>query len=189
MEKQKAHEILGAAREQGAVVLLYRSCYSNRFSAGFVLAISDEHVVIESLSTRGECDGWILRELSDLCRIDHNGRYEEKLLSFHRLRGERHPQDFLPTADLSSNLKIEMFVAARQHDLAVRVHTGADDDVEGFVREVGADTISLEKLNEYGQNDGDCTLDMEVIEGIYIGDDELQDLKLLARWHDAPPLS
>ncbi len=188
MEKQKAQEILSAARERGAIVCLYRSCYSNRFSAGFVLAISDNHVVIESVSPRGECDGWILRELDDLCRIDHSGRYEEKLLSFHRMRGEQHARDFLAATDLNSDLKLEMFMAARHHDYAVRVHTGAEEDIEGFVKEVETSIVSIEKLDEYGQNDGDCTFDMEVVEGIYIGDDELQDLKLLARWHDMPPV-
>ena len=187
MEKQKAQEILSAARERGAIVCLYRSCYSNRFSAGFVLAISDNHVVIESISPRGECDGWILRELDDLCRIDHNGRYEEKLLSFHRMRGQQHPGDFLPATDLNSDLKLEMFVAARHHDYAVRIHTGAEEDVEGFVKEVETNTVSIENFNEYGQNDGDCTFDMEAIEDITIGDDDLQDLKMLARWHDIPP--
>ena len=73
---------------------LYRSAYSSRFSAGFVLAISDRYVVIESVSPRGDGDGWILRALEDLCRIDHNGRYEEKLLSFYQLRGQAHPRDF-----------------------------------------------------------------------------------------------
>ena len=189
MEKQKAQEILNAARERGTIVCLYRSCYSNRFSAGFVLAISDHHVVIESVSPRGECDGWILRELDDLCRIDHSGRYEDKLLSFYRMRGQQHARDFLPETDGNSDLKLEMFVAARHHDYAVRIHTGADEDVEGFVKEVETNTVSIEKLDDYGQNDGECTFDMEVIEGITIGDDDLQDLKLLARWHDAPPLA
>ncbi len=189
MEKQKAREVLEMARESGAIVCLYRSCYSNRFSAGFVLAISEHHVVIESVSTRDECDGWILRELDDLCRIDHNGRYEEKLLSFYRARGEQHPRDFLPSVDLNSDLKVEMFAAAQNHDYAVRIHTGSDDDIEGFIREVGTATVSIDRLNEYGQDDGDSVLDMEGIEGIYVNADELQDLKMLARWHDIPPLA
>ena len=187
MEKQKAQEILGAARERRAIVCLYRSCYSSKFSAGFVLAVSEGDVVIESLSPRGHCDGWILRELDELCRIDSNGIYEEKLMALYRARGAAHARDFLPATDLSSDLKIELLEAARQNDYAVRIHTGADEDIEGFVREVGAATVSIEKFNEYGASDGDCTLDMESVEGIFVHDDELQDLKLLARWQDAPP--
>ena len=168
---------------------LYRNGYSSRFSAGFVLAVSDHHVVIESVSPRGACAGWFLRELDELCRIDYDGRYEEKLLSFYRMRGETHPSNFLGATDLTSDLKVEMLAAAREHDYAVRIDIDADDDVEGFVKEVGATTVSVEKLDEYGHNDGDCTIDIEPIESIYVGDDGLQDLKLLARWHDSPPLS
>ena len=188
METSKAQEVLHAARERGALVCLYRSCYSNKFSAGFVLAVSEDDVIIESVSPRGHCDGWILRELDELCRIDSQGIYEEKLMSLYRVRGGAHARDFLPATDLGSNLKVELLEAARQNDSAVRIHTGADEDIEGFVREVGAQTVSIEKFNEYGVSDGDCTLDMESVEGIFVGDDDLQDLKLLARWHDAPPL-
>ena len=189
MEKQKAREILGAARERGAAVCLYRNGYSSRFSAGFVLALSEHHVVIESLTPRGQCDGWFLRELDEVCRIDHGGRYEEKLLAFWRMRGETHAADFLGETVLTSDLKADVLAAAREQDYAVRIDVGADSDIEGFVREVASNTVSIEQIDEYGQSDGDCTLDMEVIESIYVADDELQDLKLLARWHDLPPLS
>lgn len=188
MEKQKAQEILGAAQERGAIVSIYRSYYSVRFSAGWVLAFSDNEVVVESLSPRGACDGWFSRKIEDIVRIDTGGRYEETLLALQRARGGTHPKEFLPPLDLASNLKLEMLLAARAGDYAVRLDTGAEEDIRGFVREVGPETASIEKFDLHGQSDGDCTLDTDIIEGIYVDDDELQDLKLLARWHEQPPL-
>lgn len=188
MEKQKAQEILSAAREREAIVSVYQSYYSINFSAGFVSAFSDDEVVIESLTPRGQCSGWLSRKFDNIVRIDTGGRYEETLLSLHRARGGKHRADFLPTLDLTSNVRVEMLLAAREHDYAVRIDTGAEEDIRGFVREVGPETVSIEKFNLHGQSDGDCTLDMDIIDGIYVDDDELQDLKLLARWHDMPPV-
>ena len=188
MEKQKAQEILGAARERGAIVSIYQKYYSASFSAGFVVGFSDEGIAVASLSKRGECDGWLSRDFDKIVRIDIDGRYEETLLSLYRARGARHRTDFLPPFVLTSNVKLELLLAARQHDYAVRIDNGAEEDIRGFVREVGLETVGIEKFNLHGQHDGDCTLDMEAIDDIYVDDDELQDLKLLARWHDMPPV-
>ena len=158
------------------------------FRRGFVVGFSDDHVVIESLTPRGECNGWILCAFSDIFRIDCNGRYEEKLLSLYRVRDARHPRDFLGAVDLTSDLKVDLLQAARLHDYAVEVETGGDDNIVGFVREIGTETLSVEKLDLYGQNDGDCTAALDEIERIIVNDGDLQDLKLLARWHDTPPL-
>lgn len=187
MEKQKAHEVLNSARERGAIICLYRNYYSSRFSVGFVLAVAANGVVLESLSTRGHVNGWMLRELDDVCRIDHGGIYEEKLQSLYRARGETHAPDFLGETNAQSNLRIELLQASQEHDCAVRLSIGAEEDIEGFVREVGLETVTIEKYNEYGQADGDSVLDMEKIESINVDDEELRDLKLLARWHELPP--
>ena len=188
MEKQKAQEILGAARESGAVVCLYGDGRSSRFSLGFVLAVSDAHVVMELISTNGRGDGWLLRQLEDVGRIDSGGRLEESLLSLYRARGEAHLREFLPPTDLGSDLKLELLLAARTHDFAVRVYNGARRNVEGFVREVAATTLTVEQFDEYGVADGESTLDLDGIGSLKVHDEELQDLKLLARWHDVPPL-
>ena len=187
MEKQEFQEILRTAKSEGTIVSLYGDG-SNSFSAGFVLAMSDNDVVLESLSPRGFCDGWLSRPMDDIARIEIGGRYEERLLTYYRVRGETHQRNFLPEISMTSDLKAELLEAARAHDYAVTVNVGSDADVIGFVRKVAVETVTIECYTEYGQPDGDSFLSLESIEKVHVGDDELQDLKLLARWHDAPPL-
>jgi hypothetical protein len=103
MEKQKATEVLASTKEEDKIVCLYSNPYSNKFIAGFVEAISENHVVLRHLTTHGSYDGWRLVSLEDCCRIDFGGRYEETLLALFHARGQSHP-NFLPTTDESSDL-------------------------------------------------------------------------------------
>lgn len=188
MEKQKAQEILGAARENGIPVCLFGHARSSRCSIGFVLAISDVHIVLETLSSNGRNDGWLLRKLEDVGRIDSGGRLEETLVSLYRARGESHIRDFLPDIELGSDLQLELLLASRTHDLAVRIYNGTRDNVAGFVRELEQTTVTIETFDEHGIADGETTLTIEDVDAIRVHDEHLQDLKLLARWHDIPPV-
>lgn len=188
MEKQKVQEILGAARERGVLVAVYGPSRSSRCTLGFVLAFSDVHLVLESVSSNGRNNGWFLRKIEDIGRIDVGGRYEETLLSLYRTRGESHLKNLLPSHDLSSDLQLELLLAARTHDMAVRISNGARDSIEGFVRDLGQTTATIEIFDSHGVAGGESTLDLEDIDAFRVHDEDLQDLKLLARWHDMPPV-
>ena len=188
MEKQKAQEILGAARERDAVVCVHGDRRSGRFSLGWVAAVSDHHVVLELISTNGRSDGWMLRELDSIGRIDSGGRLEETVVSLYRARGESHVKEFLPPTDASSDLKLELLLAARSHDFAVRIYNGARININGFVREIGATTVTVDQFDDFGVADGESTVQLDDFEAVRVHDEDLQDLRMLARWHDAPPL-
>lgn len=188
MEKQKAREVLELARENNRTVCVYGDGRSSRFSMGWVLAVSDCHVVLELVSPHGRNDGWMLRQLEAIGRIDSGGRLEETTVSLYHARGESHFKPLLPATDLNSDLKRELLLAARTHNFAVRLYNGNRDNIEGFVREIEYNTITIDVFNEHSVADGESTLELEGFEAMKVHDDELQDLKLLARWHDAPPL-
>lgn len=183
MEKQKAREVLRRAQDDEKIVCLYTSRYSENFAAGFVEAVSENQVVLRSLTPHGRYDGWLLRVLENISRIDSGGRYEEKLLALFRARGQNHPH-FLPPTDETTDLISEMLICARRSDCAVRIDIGADDDNEGFVKEVEATTITIEKFDVNGQIDSESVIELEHIEKIAVDDEDLQDLKILAHWRD-----
>ena len=193
MEKQRAQEILGAARESNATVSVYGVGRSSRFSIGWVVAFSDSHVLLELVSQNGRADGWLLRTLDDIARIDSGGRLEETVVALYRARDESHLKPLLPANDsgndLGSDLKLELLLAARTHDLPVRIYNGNRDNIEGFVREVGTSTVTVDVFDEHGIADGESTISFDEFDAFKVNDEELQDLKMLARWHDSPPLA
>ncbi len=183
MEKQKAREVLERAKTEEKIVCLYSNPYSDKFAAGFVEAISENHVVLRHLTTHGRYDGWVLRALEDLCRIEYGGRYEETLLSLFRARGHSHPA-FLHATDESSDLTAEMLLCAQRNDLAVIIDTGSDNDSWGFVKSVETTTVTIEKFNVDGQIDSEAVIELEHIGRVTVDDEDMQDLKILAHWRN-----
>ncbi len=187
MESQKAYEILNRAKEQDKIICLYTSCYSEKFAAGFVEAISDKHVVIRSLSVHGRYDGWLLRKLDDVPRMDWGGRYEESLLFLARARKTTHPDGFLFPIGQDTNLISDFLLAAQQHDCMASLDTGSDANIVGFIKSVEATTVTVEIIDTNGENNGESVVELDAIERVDVDDEDLQDLKLLARWHESEP--
>lgn len=187
MDSQKAYEILNRAREEDKIVCLYTNCYSEKFAAGFVEAISDKYVVIQSLSIHGRYDGWLLLELDEVPRMGWGGRYEESLLFLARARKTTHPDGFFVPTGQDTSLIVDFLLAAQQHDYIASLDTGSDSNLVGFVKSVEATTATIEIINTNGENNGESVVELEVIERVYVDDEDLQDLKLLARWHESEP--
>lgn len=184
METQKAREVLERAKEGEKIVCLYTNPYSDKFAAGFVEAVSENHVVLRHITVHGRYDGWLLRALDDICRIDYGGRYEETLLSLYRGRAQSHLDNFLSVTDQIIDLKSEMLLCAQRNDFAVSIDTGSDEDNWGFVKVLEAITVTIERFNLHGQIDSESVFDMEYIQKIGVDNEDLQDLKLLAHWRD-----
>lgn len=183
MEQQKAREVLEQAKTGEKIVCLYSNPYSDKFAAGFVEAISENHVVLRHLTSHGRYDGWVLRELEDLCRIEYGGRYEETLLSLFRARGQNHPT-FLPSTDEATDLKSEILLCAQRNDLAVIIDTGSDTDSWGFVKSVETTTVTIEKFNAEGHIDSESVIELEHVGRVTVDDEDMQDLKILAHWRN-----
>lgn len=180
MEVSKALEILDAAREAREVVCLYASPYSSHFAAGFVEGATHNHVVLRLLSSNGRADGWLLRSLDDIARIDWRGQHEKRLLFLAQMREARW-NDFLLPVEPSTDLVFETLLAARKFDLPVQIDTGSDEPAEGFVSELSTDWVTLDKIAHDGGFDGHVVLSLRDIEKIEVDEEDLQDLALLSR--------
>ncbi|RYX82058.1 hypothetical protein EON83_21350 [bacterium] len=183
MQPQRALEILSRAREQNALVCAYPSSYSSKFSAGWVEAVSSEGVVLRSLTPNGRPDGWLWRPYDQIARLDMGGLYEERLAFLAQMREARWKEGFLPAITPEADLVWELFVASQKHDLAVHIDIGSDEPIQGFVQDVTAEWVTLDKIAFSGRFDGQATISTEDIEKILIEEQDLQDLQMLARRH------
>ena len=187
MEVQRAQDILRRAREKGILVCLYTSAYSENFAAGFVEAVSEKYVILRSFSNHGRYDGWLLRQLENLPRIEFGGRYEESLLFLMKARETKHPQGVIPSFEADASLLIELFLAAQKHDFVVSIDTGSQSNIVGFVNTVEATTVTITKVDNNGEVDGESVVELDAIEKVNADDEDCQDLKLMARWHELDP--
>ena len=187
MEAQKAQDILRRVHSQETIVCLYSSAYSENFAAGFVEAVNEKHVVLRSFSTHGRYDGWLLRQLENMPRIEFGGRYEESLLFLSKAREAKHPEDFLPKFETDTDLLMEFLLAAQKHEFIVSIDTGSQSNIIGFVKTVEATTVTVSKVDNNGDMDGESVVELEAIEKVNADDEDCQDLKLMARWHELDP--
>lgn len=183
MQSQRALEILKRAREKNSLVCSYSSSYSTKFAAGWVEALSSEGAVFRSLTPNGRADGWFWRPFDQMSRLDVGGLYEQRLAFLAQMREARWMEGFLPALEPEADVVLELFIACQKHDLAVQIDTGSEDPIQGFVQDVTAEWVTLDKIAFSGRFDGQATIATEDIEEVVVEEQDLQDLQMLARRH------
>ncbi len=182
-------QILQKAKDNENLVALYTNIENPRaFLAGWVEAVSNEHVVLRHLSPEGRYDGYVLKYIDSIFRVDAEGRYIERLAFLFGARKQEFPARWMPETDAETNLIPEILAAAQAGEMMVGIEIAADDMEHGAVREVGFDTVTLEVFDHYGAIDREATVHLESISEVRVDSERLQSLKMLSRWHHLPGL-
>jgi hypothetical protein len=185
-------DVLREARNSGALIGVFSDASDpGAFAAGFVEAVSKEHVVLRQLSPQGRYDGFHLIALQDIFRVDGAGRYLERLKFLSTAREERTARLFKSRLDEDANLVVEMLMAVQNSDLLVTVSVLDGDDVSGAVKNIGNETATLTRLDHFGVSDYEAVVHLEAISSLLCDDEELQTLRLLRQHQqnqlDEPP--
>lgn len=182
-------QVLQRAREAQSLAAIYTNVDSPRaFLAGWVEAVSQEHVILRHLSPEGRYDGYVLKYVDSIFRVDAEGRYMERLQYLFNARNQEFPPRLIGETDEGANLIPEMLLAAQRENLMVAIEVAADDVESGMVREVGFDTVLLEVYDYFGAIDREATIHLEAISEVRVDSERLQSLKMLSNWHQLPGL-
>lgn len=181
-------DALSKAKADSALVALYANPDNPRaFCAGWVEAVSPDHVVLRHVSPDGRYDGYILRYLERVLRVDTQGRYLERLAFLFQARKQEFGLRFLGELAPEANLIQETLLAARRHDLLVAVEIAAEDTESGAVKSVTEEAAVIEVFDMLGSPDSETTVHIDAISAISVDAEQLQSLKLLSRWHQMEP--
>ena len=182
-------QILQKSRENESPVALYSNVENPRaFLAGWVEAVSNDHVVLRHLSPEGRYDGYVLKYLDSIFRVDTEGRYLERLSFLFGARKQEFARRLMPDLDADANLIPEILSAAQNADMMVTIEIAAEDIENGSIKDIGFDTVSLDVFDHYGVIDREATIHLEAISEVRVDSERLQSLKLLSRWHHLPGL-
>ncbi len=141
---------------------------------GFVRSCDENEILIAHINPRGEYDGFILKHLDDLYRVDCDGEYEKKIQRLYQLKEQSHPHfDCTEEGALFPLLKF-----AKETESLITVELEGDK-ITGFVREY-ADLISLDAVNDFGARCGTVCVEADEIVSFSCDTDNEQDLKLLS---------
>ena len=183
-------QVLQRARESQSLVAIYTNVDSPRaFLAGWVEAVTQEHVVMRHLSPEGRYDGYVLKYVDSIFRVDAEGRYIERLQFLYNARNQEFPARLI-NGDVADDASLipEMLSAAQNEGMMVSIEVAADDMENGVVRDVGFDTVLLEVYDYFGSIDREATIHLEAISEVRVDSERLQSLKMLSNWHQLPGL-
>ena len=142
---------------------------------GYISAFNDVELLIEHISIHGNYDGFILKRIEDIFRIDYNGEYEKKIWNLYRIKKQLHKKiNILDKNDILSS--VLDFCIDNKYIISLEFDESC---ISGFVKSYNKNYINLSIVNEYGIINGETIVDLNQIVSIAVDTDDEQDIKLL----------
>ena len=170
-------ETLKKLKENNEIVSLYTNFNEpDKFWAGFIGRISDEFLMLNSISSSGRYEGFRINKISDIYKIEFGGKYQGKLKRLYLLQNQKHET----VNNISEDLISDLLIFAREKKLVVTIQTrdSGYDDVIGYVEDMADETIKIKLLDEFGDEDGFSVLNKNDITLLACDNDMV--LKLLS---------
>ena len=146
---------------------------------GYVEKFNDSEILIAHISPRGFYDGFILKHIEEIQRIDYDSDYEKKIARLYNLRGRSHTaiQTFDPKDD---EIIYSLLDFAKQNDYVVSLEF-TQDSISGFVNGYSDDVVYIDAINDYGAENGIAIIDINEVLTVSVDTDHEQDLRLLTK--------
>ena len=144
---------------------------------GYIEKFNDSEILLSHISPHGNYDGFILKHIEDVRRIDYGGNYEKKVKKLYKLKKQTHDviQTFNPDDD---EILYSLLDFAKQNDYIVSFEF-AENSISGIINGYTDDVIYLDVIDNYGAENGISIINANEILSVAVDTDHEQDLKLL----------
>lgn len=162
-------------KKKDLVALYTNVSNGNAFSVGYIRALVQEGVLLQSVGIHGEYDGYIAINVKDILRIETNSKYLEKikkLISFNINEKE--------TEMCSEDAFIFLIKNAMDNNKIVAVQYADDCEVRGYVKDI-KEVLSIVEVDEYGYEEGENIIELANINRVVVDDVECRDIEKLYR--------
>lgn len=148
--------------------------YTNAHYTGFIAAYNDSEILINHITPSGYYDGYILKRIEDIFRVDYDGNYEIKIEKLYNLRNQHHQQ----ITFIQDEILYTLMDFAIQNKLIISLEF-CNDTLSGFIIDYQDEVITLEIIDEFGKSHGISVVNLNEVDVFYVDTDDEQDLKLL----------
>lgn len=146
---------------------------------GRVISFDGGNILMSVFSPSGVWDGYLVRKLADLFRIEQGGLYERKIALLAESRGQAESEHSIQV-NPAENVQSQLFRLAKTEERIIGVgQVETDVLLYGFVNEVLEKTLSLALLNDYGINDGSSIVLLDDVDFFELSSIECRSLKIL----------
>ena len=119
-----------------------------RFSVGYIVALTEEQMLMLHIGLHGEMDGYSVNNLDDVYRIETDSKYINKIKALCSFN----PDEAFKIA-ITDNLLTDLLNAAVTRRCIADVDL-IGDRVIGYVEKVVEGKVYMEQIDDYGEYDG-----------------------------------
>ncbi|RAL21484.1 hypothetical protein [Thermoflavimicrobium daqui] len=151
-------------------------------SVGFIHSLSSKQFAMKHVTPDGYNDGYILRRIEDIFRVDIAGEYERRLELIYTLQKQPYKDLMNAGVAFESDLFRACLVRAQDENLVVTICIDENDsqlNMVGFVKEMGSHEVTITRITSNGLDDGESTFYIEDIVKINCDTAEEKTCKLL----------
>ena len=147
---------------------------SEKHYTGMINAFDETVVLISHANARGEYDGYILKRIDDIFRIDFDGKYENKIKNLYNIKKQNHKLRI----DNSDEIVNHILQYAIDNRLIVRFEID-NNIIIGFIKSIFDNIIKVKQLDDYGDVLCNTIINIDEVDTISVDTDYEQDIKTL----------
>lgn len=169
--------LLEAIKTEEPISLYTDTQDKSKFSFGFIQGISNDRILLASITPYGFYDGYTIRYYDDIYRIEKGDGYGCRVSKLYRLNKQKHLK--IPvTDDLIRD--ILMFSFEHHFIISIELMNSGYDDLQGYVNDVQGEMVMIQQIGDNGEFDGDTILSIDDITCVTCDSEKEIALKLLS---------
>lgn len=155
-------EILKSLANNGKLTLVYTNMASTeKFSAGIITGVFINDFIIEHFTSFGQYDGYIVKKIDDVFRLETESKYVKKLENLIQHYKNRH--DPIEYKLSSGALNVINYAKKQNKVISITLFDNEDVDLSGYVEKFNDELIWINALDSYGEEDGKCIVRVDDI--------------------------
>jgi uncharacterized secreted protein with C-terminal beta-propeller domain len=143
------------------------------FKLGYLLQMDNNNILMNMVDAYGEENGFCTIKMSDIFIFDGDKMYSEKMQKLFVIKNQTRKY----IANLNTNPISDFLKYAVDNNLLIEVNE--DDNYMGHVSYFSEETLVLEIIDNYCNDMGTATIDMEYVKTLKCQNRYLKDLELL----------
>lgn len=145
--------------------IYFSSSESNGFCFGTIEFCDEKQFIIGSYTPYGEDDGFILRKIDDVTKIETDSKYTEKMISLIEMLGTKHA-----TLSVNDNDVVKYLIKKAKSNYRIISIELLDSEelVVGYIQSISYPMCEIKQINEYGEEDGLLIFNIDDVSSIRI---------------------
>ncbi len=150
----------------------------DKFFCGKITAIDEEFFVLRSYTPYGSYDGYMVKKIGELKRIEQNSKYLNSLNTMVKCNHIADDSEIAVSDDFLRSMLLHSFSHGRIVTLEL---DGCEELTIGCVTGIEDDIISIKQYTEYGDCDGTSFLCSDDIVSLYIDGENERKIEVIKK--------